>query len=62
MGAASSKIFGSDVDEAFAQFESDDWYVVLGVEEHASGAEIKVRIYVYLHFASSLGLRYMHQN
>ncbi|KAI0718382.1 hypothetical protein C8T65DRAFT_638841 [Cerioporus squamosus] len=41
MGAASSTLFEGKADEDFAQFDSDDWYIVLGVEEHASGAEIK---------------------
>ncbi|RPD65226.1 DnaJ-domain-containing protein [Lentinus tigrinus ALCF2SS1-7] len=38
MGVTSSTLPGG---EDFAQFDSDDWYVVLGVEERASGAEIK---------------------
>ncbi|KAI0764803.1 DnaJ domain-containing protein [Fomes fomentarius] len=38
MGAAQST---TNVGEDYTQFESDDWYVVLGIGEDASGAAIK---------------------
>lgn len=40
MGATQSTTNGG---EDYTQFESDDSYVVLGIGEDASGAEIKVR-------------------
>ena len=42
MGSAESALKEEENALKYAQFESDDCYIVLGVDEAASGVEIKV--------------------